>query len=572
MRLICPNCSTQYEIDAEAIPVEGREVQCGVCDHLWFQTRDGLAPDAVAGGTTPAAVAEDAPQPEAVGVDEPEAVGVDEPEAAEDAAPEAAEPEAVDVPEAEIAEPEVAEDISEPVTGADDLPAPEAGDTDAGDALAQDLHPDTMHDDDMHEPEIADLVDSAPPPAQDEDAPAPAKPSFSFDQVRQQLKENPSKYGWVQADDAPSSGGAAGIAALAGAGMAAAADAAPLREEQAETGEDAAPDPAEQDIPDAALKADSDDLSADDDKADPAQPPVGADAPDAATADDAIADVTSPETAADAVDEAMAVVSVAEAVGEEAEGVPAPVSEGLQEVAEPDDSGDDDAEDDDDGDNDVEIRQEIEESVRAALAAARVDPVSAAGSEAQMRADPNVAEPARAANDAGDDGQSFADRLKSRVEHAARAREASESGVAATSGVLQGASQAAVNAASSRLDQLASEVPQAADAPEMPDAAALSSSLRRRPAQTVPGKRALRPEATPEPRKSRFGTGFFMAVVLCLLLLAVYFFRPQISAAVPAVAPYLDIYAGAVDQARLWVQDTVGGLLAKVMPAGDAAE
>lgn len=37
MRLICPNCSTQYDVDAAAIPDGGREVQCGVCDTVWFQ-------------------------------------------------------------------------------------------------------------------------------------------------------------------------------------------------------------------------------------------------------------------------------------------------------------------------------------------------------------------------------------------------------------------------------------------------------------------------------------------------------------------------------------------------------
>ena len=42
MRLICPNCSTQYDVDASAIPAGGREVQCGICDTVWFQ------PDATA--------------------------------------------------------------------------------------------------------------------------------------------------------------------------------------------------------------------------------------------------------------------------------------------------------------------------------------------------------------------------------------------------------------------------------------------------------------------------------------------------------------------------------------------
>ena len=37
MRLICPNCSAQYEIDAGMIPDEGRDVQCSNCGHTWFE-------------------------------------------------------------------------------------------------------------------------------------------------------------------------------------------------------------------------------------------------------------------------------------------------------------------------------------------------------------------------------------------------------------------------------------------------------------------------------------------------------------------------------------------------------
>lgn len=36
MRLICPNCDAQYEVDAHAIPAEGRDVQCSNCGHTWF--------------------------------------------------------------------------------------------------------------------------------------------------------------------------------------------------------------------------------------------------------------------------------------------------------------------------------------------------------------------------------------------------------------------------------------------------------------------------------------------------------------------------------------------------------
>lgn len=45
MRLICPNCDAQYEIDDGAIPESGRDVQCSNCGHAWFQTREVLADD-----------------------------------------------------------------------------------------------------------------------------------------------------------------------------------------------------------------------------------------------------------------------------------------------------------------------------------------------------------------------------------------------------------------------------------------------------------------------------------------------------------------------------------------------
>lgn len=37
MRLICPNCDAEYEVDDSAIPDSGRDVQCSNCGHAWFQ-------------------------------------------------------------------------------------------------------------------------------------------------------------------------------------------------------------------------------------------------------------------------------------------------------------------------------------------------------------------------------------------------------------------------------------------------------------------------------------------------------------------------------------------------------
>jgi predicted Zn finger-like uncharacterized protein len=44
MRLICPNCDAQYEVDDSAIPESGRDVQCSNCGHGWFQYPPGHEP------------------------------------------------------------------------------------------------------------------------------------------------------------------------------------------------------------------------------------------------------------------------------------------------------------------------------------------------------------------------------------------------------------------------------------------------------------------------------------------------------------------------------------------------
>lgn len=75
MRLTCPSCGAQYEVDDSVIPEAGRDVQCSNCGHAWFQvSASQLKAEAERAAATPqaapdAAVAwtadEETPQPDA---------------------------------------------------------------------------------------------------------------------------------------------------------------------------------------------------------------------------------------------------------------------------------------------------------------------------------------------------------------------------------------------------------------------------------------------------------------------------------------------------------------------------
>ena len=36
MIITCPSCKKKFNIDINLIPSEGRDLQCGSCDHVWF--------------------------------------------------------------------------------------------------------------------------------------------------------------------------------------------------------------------------------------------------------------------------------------------------------------------------------------------------------------------------------------------------------------------------------------------------------------------------------------------------------------------------------------------------------
>lgn len=48
MRITCPNCGAQYEIDEAMVPTDGRDVQCSSCGHVWFQLPEGAETEAAA--------------------------------------------------------------------------------------------------------------------------------------------------------------------------------------------------------------------------------------------------------------------------------------------------------------------------------------------------------------------------------------------------------------------------------------------------------------------------------------------------------------------------------------------
>ena len=108
MRLVCPNCSAQYEIDASMIPDEGRDVQCSNCGHTWFELP---APPEMAAEPE----VETAPAPEAEVEAEP--APVPEPEVVAEAEPEVFE--AADAATEEPGEADDTDDLAEDVAALD---------------------------------------------------------------------------------------------------------------------------------------------------------------------------------------------------------------------------------------------------------------------------------------------------------------------------------------------------------------------------------------------------------------------------------------------------------------------
>ena len=72
MRLVCPSCSAEYEVDDSAIGARGRMVRCASCSSEWFQAPAVGAAAPLQPAPEPAP--EPAPQPEPAPAPEPEPV------------------------------------------------------------------------------------------------------------------------------------------------------------------------------------------------------------------------------------------------------------------------------------------------------------------------------------------------------------------------------------------------------------------------------------------------------------------------------------------------------------------
>ena len=93
MRLLCPNCDAQYEVDDSVIPKDGRDVQCSSCGQTWFQKSASQLGDADQARGDQTREADDVtdqpdPEPEVEPASEPEAEH--EPESEPESEPEPA--------------------------------------------------------------------------------------------------------------------------------------------------------------------------------------------------------------------------------------------------------------------------------------------------------------------------------------------------------------------------------------------------------------------------------------------------------------------------------------------------
>lgn len=127
-------------------------------------------------------------------------------------------------------------------------------------------------------------------------------------------------------------------------------------------------------------------------------------------------------------------------------------------------------------------------------------------------------------------------------------------------------------------DDTAAEAAQArkqASRRALPDIDDISSTLQpvTHPRRHAAGEDRLPP--TDEAESRGFTTGFIMVTSAVIALTAVYIAAPAISDGIPALADILERYTATVDMMRIWISDTVNGLMQSAtdsLSSGSAAE
>lgn len=95
----------------------------------------------------------------------------------------------------------------------------------------------------------------------------------------------------------------------------------------------------------------------------------------------------------------------------------------------------------------------------------------------------------------------------------------------------------------------------------LPDIEEINSTLRSTGDRQI-AKGDPAPDAPVRERKKRgFRRGFFTSLLIVAVLALIYVYSPQITAAVPALEPVMTGYVGTIDQARVWLDSQVTGLL-----------
>ncbi len=123
--------------------------------------------------------------------------------------------------------------------------------------------------------------------------------------------------------------------------------------------------------------------------------------------------------------------------------------------------------------------------------------------------------------------------------------------------------------ARARMARLRGEEPAAEDPiPEtesrrglLPDIDEINSSLKNTDKAVAPASAPVVSGARPRRRSGGFSRGIAISLLIALALLLIYSNAPKISAALPQADPALNAYVAVIDNARIWLDQKLGGLI-----------